>query len=259
MKEYIVAGNWKMFKGVRESVDFTLNLSKKVLNLRSVKLILCPPFTSLFSISEILRKTSIGLGAQNMHFAKSGAFTGEISGEMLLSAGCEYVILGHSERRHVFHETFETIKSKIDAALAQGLKPIICVGEKIEERQAGQTENVIRAQYESACAGLSAEDLKKCIIAYEPVWAIGTGLTATPQQASEMHQLIRHLFAVQFSVAAAEETTILYGGSVKPENARELIETEGIDGFLVGGASLEEEKFVKIADAVDQFILTQEK
>jgi len=252
MKEAIVAANWKMNKTVAESTDFAQNLTKKILKLTGVELILCPPFTSLFPVWEILKNTAVGVGAQNMFFEESGAFTGEISAAMLLSAGCRYVILGHSERRHVFHEPDELIKKKIDVALQANLRPIICVGEKIEERNANQTADVIRRQYESAFAGMSMEDARRCIIAYEPVWAIGTGLTATPQQAAEAHALIRDLLADQYDRALADTMPILYGGSVKPANAQELITAKGIDGFLIGGASLVEDKFVSIAEIVEK-------
>jgi len=247
----IVAANWKMNKDIKESFEFTDTLVKNLLNIKQTEVILCPPYTSLFYISELLKTGPVALGAQNMHFEKSGAFTGEISGSMLKSSNCELVILGHSERRHVFNESDKTIKKKIDEALAIGLKPIICVGEKIEERKAEKTSQVIENQYNAAFAGLTEEQTSKCIIAYEPVWAIGTGLTATPEQASEAHSLIRNLVKQQYNENIANNMPILYGGSVKANNAEELINTKHIDGFLVGGASLKVESFTEIIQIVE--------
>ena len=257
MNKKIVAANWKMNKTVAESVDFTKSLAKNLLNLKETGIILCPPFTSLFKIGEILKETSIAIGGQNMHFEESGAFTGEISADMLNSANCEYVILGHSERRHVFNESNQFIKKKIDVALEKGLQPIICVGEKLEEREAGKTLDVVTEQYESALDGLSSSEVKKCLIAYEPVWAIGTGLTATPKQASEAHGVIRDLLTKQFDIETAEEITILYGGSVKPNNASSLIAAKDIDGFLVGGASLKVDSFLELSLIVENYLTKQ--
>ncbi|RKY55464.1 MAG: triose-phosphate isomerase [Candidatus Neomarinimicrobiota bacterium] len=259
MRRNIVAANWKMNKDVQESYDFTKSLSKKLLNLKRTHIILCPPFTSLFYISELLKNSSIALGGQNMHYEKSGAFTGEISASMLKSSGCDYVILGHSERRHVFNESNELIKKKIDTALSNDLKPIICVGEKLEERQSGKTSEVIRTQYSSAFIGISEQKINQCIIAYEPVWAIGTGITATPEQASEVQGVIRNLVSEQYNREIADSMPILYGGSVKSANAKSLIETENIDGFLVGGASLVVDHFFEIINVVEQFSIGQEK
>ena len=253
MRQNIVAANWKMNKEVQESYDFTKSLSKKLLNLKRTHIILCPPFTSLFYISELLKNTSIALGGQNMHYEESGAFTGEISSNMLKSSGCDYVILGHSERRHIFNEPNEVIKKKVNAALSNDLKPIICVGEKLGERQSGKTSEIIRSQYKSAFSDVSEHEINRCVVAYEPVWAIGTGMTATPEQASEVQGLIRDFIEEQYSKDIADSMPILYGGSVKPTNAKSLIETENIDGFLIGGASLVEELFFEIVNIVEQY------
>lgn len=256
MKRPIVAANWKMNKTLTEARQFTAGLSKKLLNLERTDIILCPPFISLFSMQEILQATPVSLGAQNMHFEKAGAFTGEISAEMLLSVGCEYVILGHSERRHVFNESESFIQKKIRRALEAGLKPIVCVGETLDDREADQTEKVLKRQYKSAFSGVTEAQVRDCIVAYEPVWAIGTGVVATPQQASEAHRFLRQLLAGQYADATAAGMVILYGGSVKPKNARELIESANIDGFLVGGASLVQDQFAAIAETVDEHYQT---
>lgn len=252
MRKKIVAANWKMNKDVQESIDIAKHLLTKLLNIKQTKVILCPPFTSLFQISECIKGSEIALGGQNMHFMESGAFTGEISGGMLKSAGCQYVILGHSERRHVFNETNELIRKKIDSALIVNLNPIVCLGETLEERQSNRTEGVLRHQYTSAFSGIPEPQLKKIIIAYEPVWAIGTGVNATPDQVSKSHSLIREFVSEQYNLKAAEEVPVLYGGSVKPSNAKSLIEVEDVDGFLVGGASLVEDDFFEIVKFVEE-------
>lgn len=258
MKKYIIAANWKMNKDVQESIEFTSSLSKKLLKLRHTDVILCPPFTSLFYISEILQNTSIEIGGQNMHFEKSGAYTGEISGRMLISSGCKYVILGHSERRHIFNESDEMIQKKMTAALEVGLKPILCLGETLDERQTGKTDDVIKCQFEKAFSVVPRDLVEMCIIAYEPVWAIGTGINATPEQASMAHGLIRQLLKKRYNERISEEFTILYGGSVKPSNAKDLIEAKDIDGFLVGGGSLIEKDFVDISEIVERYLLEKE-
>ncbi|MBU1064311.1 triose-phosphate isomerase [bacterium] len=259
MKRFIAAANWKMNKNVQESIDFTNHLAKFVLNLKRTDVILCPPFTSLFNIGELLKKTKVYLGAQNMHFADSGAYTGEISADMLKSTFCEYVILGHSERRHVFNESDSLIHKKLLTALDKGLKPILCVGETLEERQSGRTVSVLKQQYSDAFTGLSEGEMENCIIAYEPVWAIGTGIVASSKQASEAHKEIRSMIASQFNLRLANELRILYGGSVKPENTDELIASADIDGFLIGGASLTVEPFVSIIQSIENYLEKQEK
>jgi triosephosphate isomerase len=258
MKRYIVAGNWKMNKDIPESVAFIEDLLAKLPNLKQTLVIICPPFTSLITASEKLNSTDVGLGAQNMHFQSAGAFTGEISAAMLKSANCTYVILGHSERRHVFNESDELIHQKLNTALASELTPILCIGETLAERQAGNTLEVLRKQYSAAFKDMPVDQFQNCIIAYEPVWAIGTGVNATPQQASEAHREVRCLIADQYDQELARTIKILYGGSVKPGNARELIEAGDIDGFLVGGASLIAEQFVAIIRSVEEYAERQE-
>jgi len=246
MAKKVVAANWKMNKTYQEAESFADEFAKKILEIKNTGVILCPPFISLFNMHEKLQNTVAEIGGQNMHFEESGAFTSEISADMLKSVGAKYVILGHSERRHVFGETDEMIKKKTDVAVAKGLLPIVCVGEKLEERKAGKTMDVIKKQFDAAFTGMGKEEMEKCLIAYEPVWAIGTGETATPQQASEVHTEVRKMIATMFDENTAENITILYGGSVKPQNAAELIASENIDGFLVGGASLKVADFVRI-------------
>ncbi|MBN2572369.1 MAG: triose-phosphate isomerase [Ignavibacteriales bacterium] len=247
MRKKIIAGNWKMNKNLSESIalveELNILLNKQSLNC---EVIVCPPFTSLLSLAEKIKKTDIKLGAQNMYFESDGAFTGEISADMILSVGCEYVILGHSERREIFKETDELINKKIKQALSKGLKPIFCVGEKLEQREANITEDIVRGQIEKGLEGISENDMKNIIIAYEPVWAIGTGKTATPAQAEEVHVFIRNLIGKLYSTAIAEDIVIQYGGSVKPDNAKELLSQKNIDGALVGGACLKADSFMGI-------------
>lgn len=258
MKQYIVAGNWKMHKDIQESRIFVSNILNKLLKHERATVILCPPFTALFDVYNLIKNTSIALGGQNMHSEPKGAFTGEISGGMLISAGCQYVILGHSERRHIFGETDDFIRDKVKQALQVGLKPIICVGEKLDERQSGETLEVVRRQCDSALNVVNEQEIKRCVIAYEPVWAIGTGVVATPEQASESHSMIRQLLAAKYGQESAAGTSILYGGSVKSSNAASLIQAQDIDGFLVGGASLIEDEFARIAEIVDEYVKHKE-
>lgn len=254
MRRKIVAANWKMNKDLQESYELTKDLIKKLLDINKTEIILFPPFTSLFHVSEVLKNTPIKLGAQNMYFEKSGAFTGEISGSMLKSVNCQYVILGHSERRHIFNESNEMIKKKVDAALEVDLKPVVCVGETLEERKSNKTTDIIREQYCSAFVDVAEVKANKVVIAYEPVWAIGTGVNATPEQASKAHGLIRGLVREQYSEKISESLPILYGGSVKPNNADDLIKTKDIDGFLVGGASLVVDSFYEIIKTVEDYL-----
>lgn len=249
MRRKIIAGNWKMHNDLKQSEDLIKSI-KKLLNDKSINcdVIICPPFTSLSEASKLIQGSVIKLGAQNMHFENSGAFTGEVSAPMLKSAGCEYVILGHSERRTIFNESDETINRKIKKALEQKLKPIFCVGELLEEREKGITNDVIKSQILKGLEGISAEDMKNVIIAYEPVWAIGTGKTATPDQAQEVHEFIRDLIEINFSADISKKLIIQYGGSVKPENAKELLSQKDIDGALVGGACLKAESFMGIIE-----------
>ena len=212
-------------------------------------MVVCPTATSLVAVNAALEGSPIGLGAQNMHWEASGAYTGEVSAEMLLTSGCTYVILGHSERRQYFAETDETVNRKLVAALEAGLKPIVCVGESLEQREAGQIEAVVLGQVEAGLKGLSAEDAAKVVLAYEPIWAIGTGKTATSAQAEEVHALIRGKLSALYSDAVAAQIRIQYGGSVKPDNAVELFSQENIDGGLIGGAALDAEGFAAIVKA----------
>ena len=246
MRIPIVAGNWKMYKTEEEAFALASNLKRRLKDVFGVKVILCPPFTSLFSVRKAMEGSSILLGAQNMHWEEKGAFTGEISPPMLLTAGCKYVILGHSERRMYFSETDEFVNAKLKSALKFGLSPIVCVGEKLDQREANKTEQVIERQMDGAFKGLDAQQAAATIVAYEPVWAIGTGKTATPGQANDVHLLIRKLLGSRFGKDCAERINILYGGSVKPENSGELLGMPEIDGALVGGASLDAESFEKI-------------
>jgi triosephosphate isomerase len=246
MRTPIIAGNWKMYKTHEEAFQLASALKQKLSDIDSVKVVLCPPFTALASVRDATLGSNILLGAQNMHWEKEGAFTGEISPQMLLTMGCKYVIIGHSERRGYFFETNETINLKVKSALGFGLIPIVCVGEKLEEREANKTEQVVENHVRGAFGDLTGDFATKCVIAYEPVWAIGTGKTATPSQANEVHLFIRELLSSMFDQDCAEKINILYGGSVKPENSKELLEMPDIDGALVGGASLDADSFEKI-------------
>jgi len=249
MRKTFIAGNWKMNLTVESGRELALQLKERIGGVEAVDVAVCPPFPLLLPVSEALKGTNIKVGAQNMYFEPKGAFTGEVSGEMLKSAGCTYVIIGHSERRHIFGEDNELINRKVHAALQIGLKPILCVGEQLSEREEGKTEQVVREQVLRGVDGLSAEQFADLTIAYEPVWAIGTGKTATPQQAQEVHQFIRELISREIGSAVADALRIQYGGSVKPENAAGLLEQPDIDGALVGGASLDADSFTKIVQA----------
>jgi len=247
MRRNIVAGNWKMYKNLEQTRELVNRLKTNLdVDLKGTSVIVCPPFTSLSLTSTLLQGSEIQLGAQNMHQEEEGAFTGEISAGMLIAAGCRYVILGHSERRQYFKETNELINTKAKKAIAAGLKPIICVGELLEEREKGITEQVVAAQIRGVLNGFTQSDLESTIIAYEPVWAIGTGKTATPDQAQAVHQFIRKIVGQSHTWALAERLVIQYGGSVKPDNAAELFAQPDIDGGLVGGACLKADSFTQI-------------
>jgi triosephosphate isomerase len=246
MRTPIIAGNWKMNTQVNEAKALVETLKDLVSDVKDVEVVVCPPFISLTTVRDVIADSNIALGAQNVYWEKSGAFTAEVSAPMLTSAGCTYVIIGHSERRTYFNETDETVNKRIFAALDQGLKPIVCVGETLEEREAEKTFDVIKTQISGGLANLSQEQMTSVVIAYEPVWAIGTGKTATKEQAQEVHAFIRTLLAELFGEATAEATRIQYGGSVKPENASELMNQPDIDGALVGGAALKADSFEKI-------------
>ncbi len=245
MRRPIIAGNWKMFKTIPEALELIIGLKRELYQVEDKEIVLCPPFTALNEAAEALSSSNIKLGAQDLFWLDSGAYTGEISPLMLRDAGCQYVIIGHSERRAYFSETNETVNKKLKTALKHNLIPIVCVGETLKERQANQTFNVVQNQIENGLAEISKDDASKIVIAYEPVWAIGTGQTATPQQAQEVHQFIRKLLLKKFG-EISEEIIILYGGSIKPDNIKELSQQDDIDGGLVGGASLEIDSFVSI-------------
>lgn len=249
MRRKVIAGNWKMHNDINESENLISSL-KQLLKGKSINcdVIICPPFTSLTEASKLIEGSVIKLGAQNMHFEDKGAFTGEISATMLNSVGCKYVILGHSERRTIFNENDEMINLKMKKAIEKGLKPIFCIGETLDEREKGITKDVVKRQVEKGLQGISSDEIKNIIIAYEPVWAIGTGKTATPGQAQEVHEFIRSLVNQLFSKSISESLVIQYGGSVKPENATELLSQKDIDGALVGGACLKAESFIGIIE-----------
>jgi len=250
MRRKIIAGNWKMNKTLSESIGLISELKSQIANLpENIDVLIFPPYTSLETASALTKDSPIKLGAQNMHQADGGAFTGEISADMLKSVGCEYVILGHSERRHIFGETDELINEKIKKALEKELKPVFCIGETLDERESGIMKDVIKSQVEKGLNGVTENQLNEVIIAYEPVWAIGTGKTASPEQAEEVHKFIRDLISDKYSSQAAENVIILYGGSVKPENASTLLAEEDIDGALVGGACLKADSFAGIINA----------
>mgnify|MGYP005842347209 CR=1 FL=1 len=246
MRKKMVAGNWKMNKTRAEAVALVEEIQAALGGFDAVETVVCVPFTDLDVVGPRLKGTPIGLGAQNVHWEKSGAFTGEISAAMLVELGCAWVIVGHSERRQYFGETDETVNRRARAALAAGVRPIVCVGETLEERDRGVTAQVVETQTRRALADFAPGDWTRTVIAYEPVWAIGTGRTATPQQAQEVHALIRRVIAELAGEAVAAGVRVLYGGSMKPSNARELMGQPDIDGGLIGGAALEAKSFVDI-------------
>ncbi len=249
MRTPIMAANWKMHKTVPETMAFLDTFMPLVRDLpQDREIIIAPPFTSLETVSRaLLGRKNISVGAQNMHFEEQGAFTGEISPLMLSDLRVKWVILGHSERRHVFGEEDELIAKKITSALAHDIKPILCIGETLEEREAGKTLDVLQAQLAAGLGNVSDERMADVVIAYEPVWAIGTGKTATPAQAQEAHEAVRAWVSQHFNSGIAEQIRILYGGSVKPGNVEELMALEDVDGALVGGAALDPESFAEIA------------
>ncbi len=251
MRKAIIAGNWKMNKTRPEAKALLEELKPLVADVKGVEIVACVPFTNLETALAVTAGTNIKIGAENCHFEKSGAFTGEISADMLAEMGVEYVVLGHSERRQYFAETDETVNKRTKAALAAGLKPIVCVGELLAEREADITEEVISRQIKLDFAGISADDVKKCVIAYEPVWAIGTGKTATADQAEEVCAFIRAALAKLYGADVAEAVTIQYGGSMNAGNAEELVKKPNVDGGLIGGASLKAADFTAIIKAAE--------
>jgi triosephosphate isomerase (TIM) len=251
MRRKIVAGNWKMNMDLSEGLKFAESLNA-YFKSKPVKagVILCTPFIHLAAVSEIIKNGTLLLGAQNCSSEPSGAFTGEISAQMIKSTGAGYVIIGHSERRTYYHEDDALLNKKTQLAISSGLNVIFCCGEVLNERESGKHREVVKKQLEDGLFTLSAENFRKVVIAYEPVWAIGTGLTATPEQAQEMHKYIRDLVKVKFGTVVAEDLTILYGGSCKPSNAAEIFSKQDVDGGLIGGASLKREDFCAIVEAI---------
>ena len=249
MRRTVIAGNWKMNQTPAQTKEFFTALAPMVAGKDACDIVLCVPFVDIATAVEAARGTNIHVGAQNVHFKESGAYTGEISAQMLCECGVEYVIIGHSERRQYFGETDETVNLRTKAALAAGLKVILCLGEVLSERQSGITNEVVSMQTKLDLAGISADELKNVIIAYEPVWAIGTGLTATPEQADETCGVIRDTVAALYGAEAAADITIQYGGSMNDKNAAELLSKENVDGGLIGGASLKTDAFTAIVDA----------
>ena len=249
MRKPIIAGNWKMNKTITEALELVRSLSIELKDIKDVDIMVCPAFTALSSVAQAVDGSNIKLGAQNLFWEEEGAFTGEVSAVMLKDAHCEYVIIGHSERRSIFKETNDDVNRKIKAALKAGLLSILCVGEKLQEREDNKTFDVIADHVLGALQGLSADDLKNIIIAYEPVWAIGTGKVATPDQAQEVHAFIRKIIADNFGKESGKSLRIQYGGSVKPDNVKLLMAKPDIDGALVGGASLKAESFIALVQA----------
>ncbi|MHB8652359.1 MAG: triose-phosphate isomerase [Terriglobia bacterium] len=246
MRKPVIAGNWKMYKTISESVEFVKELRASFARVDHCEIVVAPPFTALRAVAEALRGSNIAVAAQDCHWDKEGAHTGDISTGMIRDAGCTHVIVGHSERRRDHHETDDEVNKKLKAALAAELVPIVCVGETLEEREAGETRKVLERQFKGGFHGLTPREISRIILAYEPVWAIGTGRTATPEMAAESHHLLRGLAGGQFGDETAFQLRILYGGSVKPDNIGRLMAEEEIDGALVGGASLQVDSFSAI-------------
>ena len=247
MRKKVIAGNWKMNKLPNETIDFIDRLIPKIKDTEN-EVVLCVPYTDLFYAILTAQNTNIKIGAQNMHFEEKGAYTGEVSGQMLKAINVEYVIIGHSERRQYFGETDETVNKKVKSAFANGLKPIVCVGESLEQRENGEEKEIVTSQTRLALNGLNNEQVQNVIIAYEPIWAIGTGKTATSEDANNMCKIIRAEIEKIYGQNIAQRVIIQYGGSVKPQNAKELFETSDIDGALIGGASLKVEDFEQIVN-----------
>jgi triosephosphate isomerase (TIM) len=252
VRRSFIAGNWKMNLDRQQAVALAKAVAERAGEFSHVDMAVCPPSVYLDAVGKTLAGGKVGLGAQNMYYEASGAFTGEVSADMLVDVGCRYVILGHSERRHILGETDEQINRKVRAALGAALTPIVCVGELLSEREARQTAAVIRRQFELSLAGLTAEQMKNVVIAYEPVWAIGTGKVATPEQAQQVHLDLRKLIETRYNTDLAQSVRLQYGGSVKPSNAAELLSQSDIDGALVGGASLNADDFFGIIAGVSR-------
>jgi triosephosphate isomerase len=248
MRKPVYAGNWKMYKTPAEAAGFLHDFAPLVAAAAHAEIVVCPPFIAVPVAIEAARGTNIGIGAQDLFWLKEGAYTGEVSAPMLAAAGCQWAIVGHSERRQYFGETDESVFKKTAAALEAGLTPIVCVGERLEEREGGMTENVLARQFAGGLAGLTPEQFARVVIAYEPVWAIGTGRTATPEIAQEAHSFLRGQIRARFGEEAAQACRILYGGSVKPDNIKGLMAQPDLDGALVGGASLDAASFAAIVN-----------
>ena len=248
MRRRVIAGNWKMFKTQAETRAFFSAFAPLVSASRHCDIVIAPPFTAIPAAVEAAKNTQIAISAQDVYWEKEGAFTGEVSTGMLVEAGCRYVIIGHSERRQFFGETDETVAKKTKAALGAGLRPIVCVGETLAHRESGQTQRVCQSQFTGGPGSLTADEFSRILIAYEPVWAIGTGRTATPEIAAEVHRFLRQCAAEKFSATHAAALRILYGGSVKPDNIQGLMAQEELDGALVGGASLDAKSFAAIVE-----------
>ncbi|MBI4432746.1 MAG: triose-phosphate isomerase [Candidatus Omnitrophica bacterium] len=246
MRKPIIVGNWKLNKTIKEAINLVTQLKRLLADMDVVDMVVCPPFTAISDLSEVLMESNIRLGAQDLYWEEKGAFTGEVSGSLLKEAGAEFVVIGHSERRQFFHETNETVNKKTKAALRNGLCPITCVGELLAERESGKTFQVIENQLKGSFAGFSPAEMKQVIVAYEPVWAIGTGKVASPAQAQEAHAFIRRKLAETFGQETANGLRIQYGGSVKADNIADLMREADIDGALVGGASLDAQSFADI-------------
>ncbi len=250
MRRKLIAGNWKMNKNIHETASLINELKERLKDFRNeVDVVICPPYTSLVVAKSLIKDSLIKLGAQNMSHYDDGAYTGEVSAKMLTAIGCEFVILGHSERRQYFRETDELINAKIKKALSAGLTPIVCIGETLEERESGITDKIITTQLKGVLHELTSSEVEKLVIAYEPVWAIGTGKNATPEQANQVHKLIRKLIGQIYFWALAEKIIIQYGGSMNAQNASSLLSQSDIDGGLIGGASLKSDAFMAIIQA----------
>jgi len=250
MRKKLIAGNWKMNTNLTNSLELVNGILNLIHDVKKTEVLFCPPFTNLFPVSEIIKNTNVQLGAQNCEYRPSGAFTGEISTEMILSVGCSYVIIGHSERRTIYGETDETVNLKVKAALNTGLKPIICIGETLAERNEGNTFEVLKKQISIAYKDIDQNSIKNLVIAYEPVWAIGTGISATNEQAGEAHNWIRNFLKENYGNDASQ-IRILYGGSMNDKNCSDLLKLPDVDGGLIGGASLKPEQFVQIILAAE--------
>ena len=246
MRHPFIAGNWKMFKTVHDTVVYVKEFRSLVKDMEDVEIVIAPPFTAVYAAAEAARNSNLGVAAQNLHWERDGAFTGEIAGPMIKEAGAEYVIIGHSERRTLFGETDQSVNRKIGAGIAAGLVPIVCIGETLAEREAGEMLSVLDRQIKAGFDGITGEQVGALVIAYEPVWAIGTGRTATAVQAQEAHAHIRQRLRQWFGAPAADECHVIYGGSVKPDNTKDLIAQPDVDGALVGGASLDIKSFFEI-------------